>query len=235
MIKDDRKKELMLFASFLGFPIKNYALLNMALTHGSYVKESSKNKLVDNDNERLEFFGDAVLKLFISEYLMSKYTDYAEGQLSKLRAYVVSEKVLSKVAVKLNLKKYILVGKNEKKSLPPSILADTVEAVLAVIYYDCGVENAREFVLKHWKLHIEEADKNCEKDNFKAVLQEYSQGNKQGLPMYKTITESGPDHNKQFEVGVFLNNNEIARGKGKTKKDASQDAAKNALRTMKIN
>src|SRR3989338_3624376 len=100
MIKDDRKKELMLFASFLGFPIKNYALLNMALTHGSYVKESSKNKLVDNDNERLEFFGDAVLKLFISEYLMSKYTDYAEGQLSKLRAYVVSEKVLSKVAVK---------------------------------------------------------------------------------------------------------------------------------------
>ena len=230
MPKDDRKKELVLFASLLGLSIRDYALLNMALTHGSYVKGSSKNKLADN--ERLEFFGDAVLKLFISEYLMSKYIDYSEGQLSKLRAYVVSEKVLSKVAIKLNLKKYILVGKNEKKSLPPSILADTVEAVLAVIYYDCGVEKAREFVLKHWKGHIEEADKNTEKDNFKAVLQEYLQGNKQGLPMYKTISESGPDHNKQFEVGVFLNNNEIANGMGKTKKDASQDAAKNALRVL---
>ncbi len=233
MLKDDRKKELVMFSNSLGLNIKDLKLLNMALTHGSYVKENFKKKLYDN--ERLEFFGDAVLKLYISEYLMNKYSDYSEGQLSKLRAFVVSEKVLALVAGKLNLKKYILMGKNEKKSLPVSIIADSVEALLAVIYYESGAKKAREFILNNWIEYINLADKDYEKDNFKAVLQEYSQGKKLGLPAYKTISEYGPDHSKEFEVAVFLSDNELAKGHGKTKKEASQQAAKNAIAFLKKN
>ena len=228
---ESRKKDLIAFSKSLGLSIKDLQLLNIALTHSSYVKELATKSLIDN--ERLEFFGDAVLKLFVSEYLMSKYTVYSEGQLSKLRAFVVSEKVLAEIAVKLNFKKYLLLGKNEKKSLPVSILADSLEAVLAVIYYECGTDKVGDFIISHWKEHIEYADKNKEKDNFKAVLQEYLQGNNFNLPAYRTLSEVGPDHNKKFEVGVFLNNNELARGIGKTKKDASQEAARNALMLLK--
>ena len=230
MLKDAskiRKEELSGFLKNLGLNIKNFTLLNTALTHGSYIKESTKEKL--QDNERLEFFGDAVLKLYISEYLMNRYTDYTEGELSNLRAYVVSEKVLTKVADRLNIKKYLLLGKGERKSLPNSILADSVEALLAVIYYECGPDKVQEFILKNWLHFIESADRNKEKENFKAVLQEYTQGNKLGLPLYKTLSEVGPEHKKEFEVAVYVNNREFATGKGKTKKDASQNAAKSAL------
>ena len=225
--RKERDKELVSLSNHLGFRFKDLKLLNIALTHGSYIKESNRKELVDN--QRLEFFGDAVLKLFVSDYLMKRYPSYSEGQLSNLRAVVVSEKVLANVAEKLNLQKYLLLGKNEKKSLPVSVLADAVEALLAVIYYQCGLKNTQEFILEYWLEYIEMADKSKEKDNYKAVLQEYTQGSKLGLPAYKTLSEVGPDHNKEFEVGVFLNNNELARGKGKTKKDGSQDAAKNAL------
>ena len=225
-----RKKELTSFLNSLGLNIKNLNLLNTALTHSSYVKEHAYK--TGENNERLEFLGDAVLKLFISEYLMSKYKDYSEGELSKSRAYVVSEKVLADIAKKLNLKKYLLLGKNEKKSVPVSILADAVEALLAVIFYDCGEIAAKDFVLSYWKEYVDKTDEDIEKDNYKAVLQEYLQGKKRGLPLYKTVSEAGPDHNKEFEVAVCLNNNELARGKGKTKKEASQQAAKNALKTI---
>src|SRR3989338_2638686 len=227
MLKEDRKKVLINFVLSLGLSIKDLNLLNIALTHGSFVKENQLKNI--GDNERLEFFGDAVLKLFISEYLMSKYSSYSEGQLSKLRAFVVSGKVLAKIAAKLNLQKYLLLGKNERKQLPVSILADSLEALIAVIYYECGIKKTRDFILNYWFEYIESADKSKDKDNFKAVLQEYLQGNQLGLPFYKTISEVGPDHNKEFEVGVYLNDNELARGRGKTKKEASQFAAKNAL------
>lgn len=230
-MKEDRKKDLLMFSSSLGLNIKDLKPLDMALTHGSFVKENLKKTVVDN--ERLEFFGDAVLKLYISEYIMNKYPAYSEGQLSKLRAFVVSEKVLGNIANKINVKKYLQTGKNEKKSMPISILADSVEALLAVIYYECGAKKAKDFILSHWLEHIDLADKDQEKDNFKAALQEYTQGRKLGLPVYRTITELGPDHNKEFEVVVVLNNNELAKGKGKTKKEASQSAAKNAVSFLK--
>lgn len=230
-MKDDRKKDLLMLSSTLGLAIKDLKLLDMALTHGSYVKENFKKKIFDN--ERLEFFGDAVLKLYISEYIMNKYPGYSEGQLSKLRAFVVSEKVLGTIANKLNVKKYLQTGKNEKKSMPISILADSVEALLAIIYYQCGAKKAKEFILSHWIEHIDLADKDQEKDNFKAALQEYTQGRKLGLPVYKTVSEQGPDHSKEFEVVVILDNNELAKGKGKTKKEASQAAAKNAMTSLR--
>ena len=231
MLKENKTKarysELSLFANYIGIKVKDFELLNIALTHGSFLRD--KEAKITANNERLEFFGDAVLKLFISEYLMNRYTNYSEGQLSKLRAFVVSEKVLAKIAAELNLNKYIRLGKNESKSIPVSILADALEAVLAVIYYDCGPEKVKEFILTHWLPYIENADSSSEKDNYKAALQEILQADKQGLPIYKTISESGPDHNKKFEVGVFLNNNKLAVGIGKTKKEAGQEAARNAL------
>lgn len=232
MIKEPKSRylELAAFTASIGIKINDLKLLDKALTHGSFLKD--KKAQVVSENERLEFFGDAVLKLFISEYLMNRYTDYSEGQLSKLRAFVVSEKVLTKIAANINLNKYILLGKNEKKSIPVSILADALESLLAVIYYDCGFAKAKEFILKHWLEYIEEADKSSEKDNYKAALQEVLQGDKQELPLYKTLSESGPDHSKKFEVGVFLNNSKLAVGMGKTKKEAGQEAAKNALMVL---
>ena len=223
----NRRKDLATLLKGLKLSIKDLTLLDKSLTHSSYLKENNKKKT--EDNERLEFFGDAVLKLIVSEYLMKAYPEYSEGELSKLRAFVVSEKVLSKVADRLDLKKYILVGKNEKKSMPVSILADSFEALLAVIYYDSGIDSARTFVYEYLKDFIELAGENTEIDNYKAILQEYTQKHKLGLPNYKTISEIGPEHNKEFEVVVLLNNNKLAQGKGKTKKEASQCAAKNAL------
>ena len=231
LLSAQRYKQLQDFVQKLAINISDFNILNMALTHGSYVKENRDKKL--KDNERLEFFGDAVLKLCISEYLMNKYKKYSEGELSNLRAFIVSEKVLIKVSNKLKIKDYLLVGKNEKKNLPKSIQADSVEALLAVIYYDCGIEVVNRFILKHWMEHIEYADKNKEKENYKAVLQEYTQSHSSGLPTYKTVGESGPEHQKVFEVAVFLGKEEMARGKGNTKKEASQAAAKKAVVKIK--
>jgi len=230
MLSEVRIKQLSEFTSNLGLSIVDFSLLNNALTHGSYIKE--KNLRDVENNERLEFFGDAILKMFISEYLMSRYPDFAEGKLSKLRAYVVSEKVLFAIATNIGLKKYILLGKNERKSMPISVLANALEAILAVVYYQCGAGKARDFILKHWGKFIEEVSSDVEKDNYKAMLQEYTQAKKLGLPEYLTISESGPDHSKLFEVSVFLNNVQLGRGKGKTKKDASQSAARNALKCL---
>lgn len=230
-LKPQRVEKLVKFSNSLEIDLKSYNLLDEALTHSSYLKDNSKVNIADN--ERLEFYGDAVLKLCISEYLMKKYPDYNEGMLSSLRAYIVSEKVLTKVANKINIKSYLLVGKNEKKNLPDSIKADAVEAVLAVIYYECGLRKVKDFILSHWVEHIEYANNNKEKENYKAVLQEYTQSKSLGLPTYKTIKESGPDHSKQFEVAVSLGEKEYARGKGKTKKEASQVAASNALVMLK--
>ena len=226
----DRKNHLLSFLKPLKLAVKDLSLLNNSFIHSSFLKENNKKNL--EDNERLEFFGDAVLKLIISEYLMKNYSHFSEGELSKSRAFVISEKVLVKIAAKLDLKKYILVGKNEKRSMPVSILADSVEALIAVIYYECGIDAARKFIYEHFKEFIELVGENTEIDNYKAVLQEYTQKYKLGLPVYKTMSEFGPEHNKEFEVVVELNNSKLAQGKGKTKKEASQFAAKNALEVI---
>lgn len=227
MQKQSKKSDLLDFVSSLGFEIKDFKLLNTAFTHSSYLKSSPLSDA--ESNERLEFFGDAVLKMYISDYLMSRYVGYSEGDLSKLRAYLVSEKVLVSIAKKLGLMKYILLGKNERRNLPVSILADSLEAFLAVIYYECGPEKVRNFIFENWKECIESIDKNLTKDNYKAVLQENLQEKQLGLPVYEVVSEKGPDHNKKFEVSVCLNGKELARGTGRTKKEASQVAAKNAI------
>ena len=226
-----RKKRLFDFVSSLKLSIKNFDLLNISLTHSSF---KFKNNHLSPNNERLEFFGDAILKVYISEYLLEKYPDYSEGELSKLRAFVVSEKVLEKISDSLSICDYILTGRNEKRKLPASILADSLEALLAVIYYDCGPNVVKSFILSNWSKYIEQVGENLDKDNFKAILQEYLQSKKLGLPKYVTVSELGPDHNKNFNVAVFLNQNQLGSGNGKTKKEASQQAAKDALNKLGI-
>ena len=226
-----RNKELASLLKKLGLNIKNLDLLNLSLTHGSYLKDNPKLSL--SDNERLEFFGDAVLKLYISEYLMEMFPDEQEGKLSKLRAYVVSDKILAKVALKLNLAKYILMGKSERKSMPLSILADSLEALLAVIYYECTSNVVRKFVVSNFSEHVTSISRSEHFENYKAMLQEYTQKYKYGLPAYKIISERGPEHNKEFEVAVYLDKRKLSTGLGMSKKEASQVAAKKALSVLK--
>lgn len=230
-MKFERIKELKEFTQRTKINLSNFKLLNTAFTHSSFIKNSAQSKKLDN--ERLEFFGDAVLKLCISEYLMGHFKDANEGELSNLRAYVVSEKILIQVAGKLKINEYLLIGKNEKRKISKSIQADAVEALLAVIYYDCGLDAVKKFILENWTEYIDYAAKNKDQENYKAVLQEYTQAKSLGLPVYKTISATGPDHEKIFEVSVYLNDNEIGRGVGNNKKEASQIAAKNAM--LKIN
>lgn len=223
-----RESELYTFLTDLNLKISNLDVLDIALTHSSYVKDNHLK-----NNERLEFFGDAVLKLVISEYLMEKFPSSSEGELSKLRAYLISDKVLYEIARKINLKKYILLGKNERKNISASILSDCFEALLAVIYSECGLNSVRGFIISHFKDYLSLNIENFHFYNYKALLQEYTQDKKLGLPEYKTVSQSGPDHNKKFEVAVILNNNRLAVGKGMSKKEASQDAAKLALSEIK--
>ena len=227
-----RKKDLHSFLDEIKIDLKNIPQLDLAFTHSSYIKDKESSS--SNCNEQLEFLGDAVLKLVVSSHLMEKFPHLNEGELSKFRAYLVSDKVLGDIAKHIGLGKYILSGKSERKNMPSSILANCYEALLAVIYRDCGLKKAKEFIINSLEGHININLIEYDFYNYKAVLQEYTQDNAIGLPSYKTLRESGPEHNKEFEVAVILNNNIIASGNGKSKKEASQQAAKNALIGMKI-
>lgn len=227
-----REKTLKSFLNEIEIELKNISELNLALTHSSYIK--GKCLSVGNSNERLEFLGDAVLKLIVSAYLMDNFPLLNEGELSKFRAYLVSDKVLGDVSKNLDIEKYILSGSSERKNMPNSILANCFEALLAVIYKDCGLKKTRDFIISNLGDYINITLLEAEFYNYKAVLQEYTQENALGIPSYKTVCEKGPEHNKEFEVAVVLNNNIIASGKGKSKKEASQQAAKKTLSVMKL-
>lgn len=214
----------------LGYKFKNIQLLRHALTHSSYANE---RHLDYGSNERLEFLGDSVLGVITAEYFYKKF-DLPEGELTKLRASTVCEKSLFAFAKELDLGKYLLLGKGEMRmhgAERPSILSDAFESVIAAIYLDGGKEAAEKFVLRF----ISKA--NIEKPNFrdyKTTLQEIIQKNRDEHISYVLVGESGPDHDKRFEVEVHLDSNIIGRGIGKSKKLAEQEAAKTALELMGI-
>ncbi len=214
----------------LGYKFKNIQLLRHALTHSSYANE---RHLEYGSNERLEFLGDSVLGVITAEYFYKKF-DLPEGELTKLRASTVCEKSLFAFAKELDLGKYLLLGKGEMRmhgAERPSILSDAFESVIAAIYLDGGKEAAEKFVLRF----ISKA--NIEKPNFrdyKTTLQEIIQKNRDEHISYVLVGESGPDHDKRFEVEVHLDSNIIGRGIGKSKKLAEQEAAKTALELMGI-
>lgn len=213
----------------IGYHFKNTALLSRALTHSSYANEYN---LSAGDNERLEFLGDSVLGFITAEYLFANHRDFPEGELTKLRAYAVCEKSLFAYAQEIELGKYLKLGKGEERTggrERPSVLSDAFEAVIAAIYLDGGMDEAKKFVLRFVVPYVEA--KPTFKD-YKTALQEVVQQNHGEALEYVLVSESGPDHNKRFEIEVHLNSNVLGRGVGGSKKKAEQNAAKEALELM---
>ncbi|MGD9807638.1 MAG: ribonuclease III [Deferribacterales bacterium] len=215
----------------LGYSFSDRSIVLEALTHRSYAHEK-KNK---QNYERLEFLGDAVLQLIVTEYLLDRYKDYDEGLLSKLRGYFVSEGFLSKVAIELKLGEYILLGKGEKASggkYKESLLCDIFESVVAAIYLDGGYDFARQIIITHFGSRIDEDISNCSFVDAKSELQKISQRKYGSLPEYTVLDEKGPEHDKIFVVRVEVQDLVCEKGIGKTKKSAEKDAAKNALKAL---
>ena len=218
----------------LGYQFRRPALLFEALTHTSYHNESGQ--IGEADNERLEFLGDVVLNLVTSEYLLSAFPNADEGELSKLRARLVSEETLAGVARRLRLGEALRLGKGEmltQGSDKPSILADALEAVLAGIYLDGGLEAAAGCIKVNFAEELGACDRAARSPmDFKTDLQEACQRKFETLPHYRITGESGPDHDKLFEVEVLICENRYGQGRGKSKKEAEQMAAKEALEQL---
>ncbi len=218
----------------LNYKFKNRDLLKKALTHSSYANENKMNS-IDN-NERLEFLGDSIINLIVSQYLYKKYPKYPEGNLTRIRAMVVCESSLAYAARRVNLGRYILLGRGEDITGGrdrDSILADTIEAVTGAIYIDSDFEVTNKVLLSSFKENIRYAVK---KGNlfvdYKTELQERLQKDKDVTIEYRVYREKGPDHDKVFFVKVMMNKNTIGKGMGKNKKEAEQMAAKDALAKM---
>ena len=216
----------------IGYKFKNKELLKTALTHSSYANEQGG---AVKYNERLEFLGDSVLGIITAEYLFINHRDFPEGELTKVRSALVCENALFRFAGEIDLGEYLFLGKGEANTggrNRPSILADAFEALIAAIYLDGGMEEAKSFVLRFIKnAQAEAIEINTD---YKTKLQEITQKNPEERVEYVVIGETGPDHDKRFIVGVKLNSNLIGKGEGRSKKQAEQLAAKEALRLMGI-
>ncbi len=215
------------------YEFKNKVLLRKALTHSSYANEQRARHL--QNNERLEFLGDSVLGFVTADYLYNQFPEFPEGELTKLRAAIVCEQALYEVAKELGIDGAICLGHGEESSggrQRPSILADAVEALLGAIYLDGGIEPAREFVLSFIPKSAERARQGRMFKDYKTTLQEIVQKNRQETLEYRLAGTSGPDHDKTFDMELLLNSNVFASGQGRSKKEAEQMAAKQALALM---
>ena len=217
----------------IGYCFQNKKLFRQAMTHSSYANEHR----LDHSfcNERLEFLGDAVLELSTSEFLYQKYQKLPEGDLTKTRASIVCEPTLALCAGEIELGEYLLLGKGEEASggrNRSSVVSDAMEAVIAAIYLDGGLDQARRFLLPHVEQFLTDPEEQPPFRDYKTILQEIVQQNPEEKLAYVLVGESGPDHCKQFSVEVHLNSNVIGRGTGSSKKNAEQMAAKEALQLM---
>ncbi|MBU3915019.1 ribonuclease III [bacterium] len=218
----------------IGYEFKNIRYLVQALTHKSYAHEHDKE-----NNERLEFLGDAILQFAMSDYLMTHYPDLPEGMLSKFRAVLVSENGLSVLAKKIDLGKYLYIGKGEKITggrEKNSILSDALEALLSAIYLDSrdefGITQIINIISNLFKDEIKNAEKTFATIDYKTDFQEYIQKNKIGNLAYKVIEETGPDHDKEFVTALMVNDKIFGIGRGKSKKISEQNAAINAFEKL---
>jgi len=227
-----RNKQADRLQSHLKIKFKDKNLLLRALTHRSFVNEYGPDT---KDNERLEYLGDSVLGLVVNEYLFKHFGEYAEGSLAKIKSAVVSEATLSKVALELKLGEYIFMGRGEENNggrERPSILANTLEAVIGAYYLDTGLKECRKFILDHLKSDIERIDGLTYLRDPKTTLQEYVQKKYKDRPVYEVISEKGPDHSKIFEVNLLIAGRIIARGEGSSKRKAEMSAAREALKRI---
>lgn len=234
MHKSNLRQNIASLKEMLGFAWNNEKLLQTALTHGSHAYE---NKTLDlEDNQRLEFLGDAVLELSISNYLFKIYPGSAEGELTKIRSTLVCEPSLARAAKELNLGNCLLIGRGEEHSggrNRPSILADAFEALLGAIFLDQGLDQASLVVINSLKNVISDLMEGRAGKDYKTELQEFLQQKSPDPVTYAIISEEGPDHNKLFTSGVNSHGREIGRGTGHSKKEAEQQAARQALEKIK--
>lgn len=217
----------------IGHRFSNQELLERSLTHKSYANE---NRVPDH-NERFEFLGDAVLSLVMSEYLMKNCPASSEGDLSRLRAAVVSEPALAAVAREIGLGGYLLLGKGEEQTGgrdKDSLLADCLEALIASVYLDAGLPASETLVIRLFEKTVQKSCSSRSSLDYKTELQELSQERMKQLPEYRIVSESGPDHQKQFSVDLTIKGELYGRGTGKSKKEAEQRAAKEALEKLTI-
>lgn len=229
-------KDIKTFSKNFGYSFKDPDLLEEAFRHSSYVNELGDSHM--KDNERLEFLGDAVLDLVISDILMELFKSAREGDLSKYRAAVVNENSLCLVAKKLHLGDYLLLGRGETLTNgkeKPSILANTLEALLGALYLDAGYDKANILIGKLFEPIIKNIDANHLISDYKSRLQEYTQEIYKIRPEYTMIKETGPAHDKTFRIAIQLHDQTISEGEGKTKKEAEQMAAREAYLCLKDN
>lgn len=222
------QKTLRQIARKLQVDIKDFALLQQALTHRSYLGETAEAM----SNERLEFLGDSVLGLVVAEYLYCAFPDRTEGELAKAKAVAVSEPILAESAKNLGLTDMIFLSSGEEASGGRkrfSILADAFEALIAVIYLDSGLEAARQFILRALESILIDIERKEHIRDYKTLLQEHTQGLHKKAPRYAVVEESGADHDKTFTVEARLDDAILGRGEGKSKKQAEQAAALQAL------
>lgn len=234
MTRLDRSEDPLLgeLSKVLAYDFKDKDLIKTAITHTSFANEARGR--VDH-NERLEFLGDSVLSLSVSEFIYKTYPKLPEGSMTKLRAGVVSEFTLAKIAKSMGLGKYLRLGKGEQINggrHRDSILADAFEAIIAAIYLDGGLEPAKEFVIRQLADSIKNLSKSDGSWDSKTLLQELLQVSNRADIRYEIIAEDGPDHNKSFTAQISNNGKIIGTGQGKSKKEAEQMAAYNALKKI---
>jgi ribonuclease-3 len=234
MVNSEYEEKLDELQEKIGVYFNDLGLLRKALTHKSYANENQNLNL--KDNERLEFLGDSVLDIVISEYMFNRYPDYPEGELAKMRAVVVSAPILANKSRKLDLGKYLLLGKGEEMTggrSRSSILADAFEGLVGSIYLDRDLKVARRFILDLMKSDIDSVEAGEHIKDYKTILQEKIQQASNSRPEYAVIEEEGPDHSKLFTVQVRYDAKPLGQGTGSSKKEAQQEAAKSALEKLK--
>lgn len=238
LLELDWESKLQPFFKTTGYSFKNVSLLKAAVTHNSYLRKyEEENSLNFSPFERMEFLGDSILGLIVSEELFLKYPENQEGNLSKMKSKLVSEKFLAKKALEMGLGEILILSEEEEKSggrERKSILADAMESVLCAIYLDSGLRTARKYVKDNILTDIEKSIKASELRNYKSILQEHTQRLYQKPPTYKKIAEQGPDHDKTFTMEVIMNGNVLGSGKGGNKKEAQQAAAADACKKLGI-
>lgn len=231
-ISSERKKELQLFEKHAGIKFRAPELLNLAFSHRSYANEN-QNEV--GNNEKLEFLGDSVLGLVVAEYLFQTLTDKAEGDLAKIKSFVVSEDSLAAIARTLKVDNFILIGKGEEYSggrTKKALLADAMEAIIGAFFLDSGFKTSKRFILQYLVPEINKVLENKHKKDYKTLLQEFVQKKFKTYPKYVLVKKTGPDHSKTFWMDVKINDKSFGPGQGKNKKAAEQQAARVAFEKL---
>lgn len=233
MTKDSFENNLEVIEKSLKYSFKDRSLLTLAFIHRSFINE---NRETTSHNERLEFLGDSVLGLTIASYLYEKHPELSEGELSFLRSRLVEAGTCAQFLNKLDLARFIRMGRGEKMNDGrgrESIIADLFEALVGAVYLDGGLKAAQDFILNNFLSEINQIIA-TPIHNWKALLQDHCQRLYQVPPRYETVSESGPDHSKNFEVAVFIEDQKLGEGSGASKKEAQQSAAKDAVQKLKL-